>query len=100
VGEFRTLTKATADTIKYAARTWTQVQPEDFERTGRRRYVERATGIEYDLVHGNPMLGDDPELADVFFAEDDALWFLRRADRSEVRSRVMGTMGAMRVTRS
>ena len=56
-----------------------------------------ATGVQYDLCHGNPMLGDDPELADVFFAEDGALWFLRRADRSEVRSKVMGTMGAMQV---
>ena len=96
VGQFRTMPKATDETIKFAERTWPQVQAEDFERDGR-RYVERSPGVQYDLCHGNPMLGDDPELADVFFAEDGALWFLRRADRSEVRSKVMGTMGAMQV---
>ena len=97
VGQFRSMPKATDDTIKYAARIWPQVQPEDFERAGRRRYVERATGVEYDLCHGNPMLGDDADVADVFFAKDGALWFLRRADRSQVRSQWVGTMGAVRV---
>jgi hypothetical protein len=53
IGEVRAMTKATDDTIKYAERNWPRVQPDDFERTGRRRYVERATGVEYDLCHGN-----------------------------------------------
>jgi hypothetical protein len=75
-----------------------RLQPEDFERTGRRRYVERATGVEYDLCHGNPLLGD-PEVADVFFAEDGSLWFLRRADRPQVRSQWMGSMGAATAVR-
>ena len=60
-----------------------------------RRYVERATGVAYDLCHGNPLLGDDPEVADVFFAEDGSLWFLRRADGERVSSTWMGTMGPM-----
>jgi hypothetical protein len=72
------------------------VQPEDFDRTGKRRYVERATGIEFDVCHWNPLLGDDPEAADYFFVEDDSLWFLRRADRPRVRSQSMGSMGAVR----
>lgn len=100
MGEFRTMPEATDDTIKFAKRHWKQVRPEDFERAGRRRYVERATGVEYDLCHGNPLLADDADVADVFFVEDGALWFLRRADRSQVRSQWMGTMGAMRVVRS
>jgi hypothetical protein len=92
------MTKATDGAIKFASRHWKQVQPEDFERTGRRRYVERATGVEYDLCHGNPLLGD-PEVADVFFAEDGSLWFLRRADRPQVRSQWMGSMGAVTAVR-
>ena len=71
--------------ITYAARTWTQVHADDFERVG----------VAYDLCHGNPLLGDDPEVADVFFAEDGSLWFLRRADGERVSSTWMGTMGPM-----
>jgi hypothetical protein len=100
VGQLRTTPKATDDVIKFAARTWTQARPEEFERTGRRRYIDRHDGTAYDLVRGNVVLGDDPELADLFFVEDGALWFLRRADRPQVRSRVMGAMGAMRPVRS
>ena len=44
MGQLRTMPNATADTIKYASRMWTQARPEDFERTGHRRYVDRATG--------------------------------------------------------
>ena len=77
VGELRSMPRATDDAIKYAERNWPQARPEDFERDGR-RFVERATGIEYDLVHGNPLLDDDAEVADVFIVEDGSLWFLRR----------------------
>jgi|SoiMetStandDraft_2_1073263.scaffolds.fasta_scaffold415117_1 hypothetical protein len=61
---------------------WPQGRPKDFERTGR-RYVERATGVEFQLVRGNPLFGDDPEAADLFLVEDGSLWFLRRVDRPE-----------------
>ncbi len=99
-GEVRTSTRATDDAIRYASRIWPRVRPEDFDRTGRRRYVERATGIAFDLCHGNPLLADDAAVADVFFAEDGSLWFLRRADRPEARSQYMGSMGGARVVRS
>ena len=63
--------------------------------------VRRArTGIAFDLCHGNPLLADDAAVADVFFAEDGSLWFLRRADRPEARSQYMGSMGGARVVRS
>ena len=78
---------------------WPQGRPKDFERTGR-RYVERATGVEFQLVRGNPLFGDDPEAADVFLSQDGSLWFLRRADRPQVKSKYMGSMGAMKVVRS
>ena len=93
IGEIRSLPKATDDTIKYASRMSPQGRPKDFERDGR-RYVERATGIEYELVRGNPLFSDNPEAADVFLSADGSLWFLRRVDRPQVRSKVMGTMGA------
>jgi hypothetical protein len=92
VGEIRSLPKATDDAIKFAARMWPQGRPKDFDRTGR-RYVERDTGTEYQLVRGNPLFGDEPEAADLFLVEDGSLWFLRRVDRPEVRSRYLGTMG-------
>jgi hypothetical protein len=95
VGEIRSLPKATDDTIKFATRMWPQGRPEDFERDGR-RYVERSTGVEYHLVHGNPLFGDDPEAADLFLSEDGSLWFLRRNDRPEARSQWMGTMGPVK----
>jgi hypothetical protein len=94
-GDLRALPRATDETIRFASRTWTQMRPKDFERTGRRRCVERATGVEYALCHGNPLLGD-PEVADVFFAEDGSLWFLQRVDRPRVRSQWVGEMGAVR----
>ena len=36
---------------------WPQGGPKDFERDCRRKFTERATGIVYDLCHGNPLLG-------------------------------------------
>ena len=44
-------------------------------------------------------MADDASVADCFFAQDGSLWFLRRANRSGVRSQYMGSMGAMKVTR-
>jgi hypothetical protein len=95
IGELRAGTRATDDTIKFAERHWTRVDPDDFEREGRRRFIERSSGIAYDLCRGNVLLSDDPELADCFFCEDGQILFLRRVDRSQVRSKFMGTMGAM-----
>ena len=64
IGELRSSTRATADSVRYAERIWPQGKVGDFERTGKRRFTDRATGTEYALVHGDPLLGDDPEVAD------------------------------------
>ena len=94
-------TKATDDAVKYASRTWTQAQPEEFERDGRRRYVERATGVEYDLCHGNPMLGDDPELCQrVLRGGRRALVPAPGRPGRRCAASVMGSMGGMKVMRS
>ena len=80
MGELRSLTQATDETIQYAARTWPQGRPEDFDREGR-NYTDRATGTVYRLVHGNPLLADDTSVVDLFVVEDGSMWFLSRADR-------------------
>ena len=92
--------RATDDTIRYAARQWPQGRSEDFDRLGRVWTGSRATGTVYKLVHGNPLLGDDPDAADLFVVEDDSLWFLRKGDRpqAEIPSR-SGTIGGLRGTR-
>ena len=56
VGQFRTTTAATDDASSSPRACWTQVQAEDFERDGR-RYVDRATGIAYDLCPRQPDAG-------------------------------------------
>jgi len=96
VGQIRSTTPATDDAIRFASRTWKQVQPKDFDRDGR-RFTERATGVVYDLCHGNPLLADNADVADAFLVADDALLFLRRSDRPQARSQWIGTMGAMQV---
>jgi hypothetical protein len=60
-------------------------------------WVERATGVEYWLVRGNPLLGFATEAsgseAECFVVAADRLWFLRRADRPEGRSIEVGSVG-------
>ena len=92
VGELRgSLPKASLDQIKYATQRWPQGRAESFDREGR-TFTERATGIIYQLVRGNPLLGDDPDAADLFVVEDEVLWFLRRTDRPSARSVSVGTL--------
>lgn len=96
LGEIRTQSRATADAIKYAERSWPQRRAKDFKREGR-QYVERGTGTTYTLVRGNPLLGDgDPEVADCFVVADGVIWFLRRADRPRQRSQSLGVIGGVR----
>ena len=98
IGETWSLPRATDDTIRYAARQWPQGRSEDFDRLGR-VWTDRATGTVYKLVHGNPLLGDDPDAADLFVVEDDSLWFLRKGDRPQGKSVALGTIGGLRGTR-
>ncbi len=91
----RSLPKATEDSIRYAARTWPRGRAEDYEREGR-RFTERTTGVEYALVHGNPLLGEGgAEVADLFIVEDDCLLFLRRADAPSGKSVALGSIGGL-----
>jgi len=102
MGEVRSLPKATEDAIKYAARSWPQGRPEDFDHEGR-VWTNRATGTVYRLVHGNPLAGlgldGDTSVADLFVVEDDTIWFLRRAEQPVSKSVSLGTVGGMRAGR-
>jgi hypothetical protein len=51
--------------------------------TGKRTYVDRATGVEYAHVHGSPLLslGETPNTVSVFFVDGGGkLVFLKRAE--------------------
>jgi hypothetical protein len=74
---------ATAERIHQAAAKWPQANPEDFERTGPRSYVDRASGVAYKRVHGAPLLsvGSDANRGiTCFLVANEQLVFLQPAD--------------------
>jgi hypothetical protein len=69
-----------------AGRQWPQARAEDFERVGKRRWRDRASGTEYRHVDGTPLLSiGTTSSSDVslFFVDGGRLIFLRRADLAE-----------------
>jgi hypothetical protein len=69
--------------IAQARSQWPQASPEDFEKVGKRRWIDRATGIEYRQEPGAPLLtiGTDANRAiSLFLVADGKLVFLSRAD--------------------
>lgn len=74
--------------IEEASRQWPRANADDFERTGKRTYTDRATGVEYVQVSGAPVLGIGTEATrfiSVFFVDETVgrLIFLKRADVEE-----------------
>ena len=73
--------------IAQAANQWPQADVADFERVGRRRWRDRATGIEYRAEPGAPLLSgvgtDATRNICLFFVCDGKLTFLSRADFPE-----------------
>jgi len=72
--------------VTSARRQWTEVPAEDFERVGRRRWRDRASGVEYRQAGGCPLLGvgtDSVRNISCFLVADDKLVFLARADIPE-----------------
>jgi hypothetical protein len=64
----------------------TQASRDDFEKVGKRRWRDRATGVEYRHAHGAPLqsIGTDATRnISCFFIEGGKLVFLRRADIPE-----------------
>jgi hypothetical protein len=68
--------------IVEARRQWTQARSEDFERVGRRRWRDRATGVEHRAADGAPLLsiGTDAvrDIACFFVTPEGRLVFLER----------------------
>lgn len=76
-----------------ARRSWPQANPDDFEKVGRRTYVDKATGVEYVAVRGAVMLmvgGEQTRGINCFLIEDTRLVFLRRPEFEEP---LLGPMG-------
>ena len=66
-----------------AERQWTRANPADFQKTGKRTYVDRATGVAFKQVHGTPLLSIGTPANDgisCFLVDGGRLVFLRRAD--------------------
>ena len=74
---------ATREQIQQAAAQWPEASATDFERTGKRMYVDRASGVAYKRVHGAPLLsiGSDANRGiSCFLVQDGELVFLQPAD--------------------
>jgi hypothetical protein len=90
--------EAHEESIAYAARHWPERKLKDFE-IERRVWRDRATGEEYRVVPGNPLLslghvgGGDQSVADFFVVANDLLWFLKSTS-APARSVVLGSIGA------
>ena len=72
--------------VAEARRSWTQARAEDFQQTGKRRFVDRATGLEYRSLPGCPLLSVGSEVTrgvSCFLVQGQRLVFLRRADYPE-----------------
>jgi hypothetical protein len=89
--------EADAKTISYAAQHWPERELSDFT-IERRVWIDRATGQEYRLVPGNPLLAlgidGDSSVAECFVVADGQLWFLRPAG-SRSRSVAVGSIGGL-----
>lgn len=99
----RTLPKASAKTLEWARRTWTEAKASDFETVGK-LYVDKASGVAYRRVPGDPQLGGaGREDVDVWFISHDktgdGLVYLRGADNpGSVVSVPQGEIGGRQVT--
>jgi hypothetical protein len=88
---------ATAERIQHARRFWPQGRAEDFERVGKRRYRNRATGVVYRHEDGCPLLnigfgGTAQEDLDLFLVSGGRLIFLQNEAIPQGRSVVHGAV--------
>jgi hypothetical protein len=89
--------EADEGSIAYAARHWPQRKLNDFHIADR-VWRDRATGEQYRVVRGNPLLGlgheSDTSVADCFVVASGLLWFLKNTAAPATRSTVLGSVGA------
>jgi hypothetical protein len=95
----RTLPRASAKAIARARSTWPESQADDFQPVGK-LFVDRATGIAYRCVPGDPQAGGAgrEDVSVWFISHDDeygdGLVYLRRdGDPGEVVHSVVGEIG-------
>ncbi len=72
--------------IAEARRSWPQADPADFERVGKRGYIDKATGAQYLAARGAVMLntgGEENRGITAFMVTGGRLVFLRRPDYEE-----------------
>ena len=82
--------------IAQARRSWLQANPADFEKVGRRTYVDRATNVEYVAARGAVLLnvgGEQNRGITCFLIENGRLIFLRRP---EFEGPLLGPFGQIR----
>ena len=99
----RVLPRATDKAVANARRTWPEAKADDFERR-QKLWVDKATGIAYRRVSGDPMLGgaDKEDIAVWFISGDedgDGLVYLQKADEpGTVLTQDVGSVGGRRMT--
>ena len=87
--------------VAQARRSWPEARAEDFEKIGRRRYRDRATGTEYVAARGAVMLnvgGEANRGISCFFIESGQLRFMRRPEFEEPLHGPVGHVYAQQVS--
>ncbi|MGH3082794.1 MAG: hypothetical protein ACRDNP_01820 [Gaiellaceae bacterium] len=86
--------------LEVARKTWAEAEPSDFERCGRHRWRELASGLEFRRSHGCPLLAVDspvkPPIAK-FFVLNARFYFLEPAEE-RAESRKLGTITSRRAS--
>jgi hypothetical protein len=89
--------EANEGSIAYAERHWPRRDLKDFHIADR-VWRDRATGEEYRVARGNPLLslghGGDQSVADCFVVADELLWFLKSTEAPATSRQVRGSVVA------
>ena len=95
-GTIDTGDNAWPERVALARKCWPQADRRDFERTGKRHYTDKATGVEYVAVRGCVMLDPSAEQyrgITAFLIEDGRIVCLRRP---EFEAPLLGPEGRIR----
>jgi hypothetical protein len=94
LGSLEPLAEATDEHVAAARKFFHEGRPEDFDIVGRRKWVDRATGVLYTICLHQPLAQMEPKMsADLFVVDGDRLVFLRRAGE-QGEAAVLGAVGA------
>jgi hypothetical protein len=100
LGSLEPLAEATDENVAAARKFFHEGRPEDFDIVGRRKWVDRATGVLYVICLHQPLAQMEPKKsADLFVVDGDRLVFLRRAGE-QGEAAVLGEVGGRRAKAS